>query len=39
MPIAGKVNLNANLEDEGKDEKRAGKIQQKIGEIEKVVGK
>ena len=37
--IAGKVSLNPDLEGEGEDEKRAGKIQQKIGEIEKVVGK
>ena len=37
--IAGKVSLNAELGDEGKDEKRAGKIQQKVGDIEKVVGK
>jgi len=28
-----------DLEGEGKDEKRAGKIRQNIGEIEKVVGK
>jgi len=37
--IAGKVSLNPDLEGEGKDEKRAGKIRQKIGEIEKVAGK
>lgn len=37
--VAGKVSLNADLEDEGKDEKRAGKIQQEIGDLEKVVGK
>ncbi|MBI5521519.1 MAG: CsbD family protein [Desulfarculus sp.] len=37
--IAGIVSLNPVLEGEGKDEKRAGKIQEKIGEIEKVVGK
>jgi uncharacterized protein YjbJ (UPF0337 family) len=37
--IAGKVSRNPELEGEGKDEKRAGKIQEKIGEIEKVVEK
>jgi uncharacterized protein YjbJ (UPF0337 family) len=37
--IAGKVSLNPDLEAEGKDEKRAGKVQAKIGEIEMVVGK
>jgi len=37
--IAGKVSLNNDLEAEGKDENRAGKVQEKIGEIEKVVGK
>ncbi|MGZ6193472.1 MAG: CsbD family protein, partial [Syntrophales bacterium] len=28
--IAGKLSKNPKLEDEGKDEKRAGKIQEKI---------
>ena len=37
--IAGKVSLNSDLEAEGKSEKRAGKVQEKIGDIEKVVGK
>jgi uncharacterized protein YjbJ (UPF0337 family) len=37
--IAGKVSLNPDLEGKGKEEKRAGKIRQKIGEIEKVAGK
>lgn len=37
--IAGKVSMNHDLESEGKDEKMAGKVQQKIGEIEKLVGK
>jgi uncharacterized protein YjbJ (UPF0337 family) len=37
--IAGKVSLNSDLEAEGKNEKQAGKVQEKIGEIEKVVGK
>jgi uncharacterized protein YjbJ (UPF0337 family) len=36
--IAGKVSLNPDLDGEGKDEKMAGKIQQKIGEIKKVAG-
>ena len=37
--IAGNVGMNPNLEAEGKDENRAGKIQEKIGDIEKVLGK
>jgi len=37
--IAGKVSLNNDLEGEGKAENRAGKVQEKIGDIEKVVGK
>jgi uncharacterized protein YjbJ (UPF0337 family) len=37
--VAGKVSLDDDLEDEGKDEKRAGKIWEKISDIEKVVGK
>jgi uncharacterized protein YjbJ (UPF0337 family) len=37
--IAGKVSMNPDLEGEGKDEKIVGKVQEKIGEIEKVVGK
>ncbi|NWF56524.1 MAG: CsbD family protein [Syntrophaceae bacterium] len=37
--IAGKLTMNPKLEAEGKDEKRAGKIQEKIGQIEKVLGK
>ena len=37
--FAGKVSLNAELEGAGKDEKRAGAIQEKIGEVEKVAGK
>ena len=37
--IAGKVSLNNDLEAEGKDEKNAGKVQEKIGDIEKVVNK
>ena len=37
--LAGKASMNAELEGKGKDEKRAGKIQQKVGEIEKIAGK
>jgi len=37
--IAGDVGMNPDLEAEGKDENRAGKIQEKIGDIEKVLGK
>ena len=37
--IVGKASMNHELEGEGMDEKRAGKIKKKIGEIEKVVGK
>jgi uncharacterized protein YjbJ (UPF0337 family) len=37
--IAGKVGLNPDLEAEGKAESRSGDVQEKIGEIKKVVGK
>jgi len=37
--IAGKVSMNPDLEAEGQDEIFAGKAQEKIGQIEKVVGK
>jgi len=37
--IAGKVIMDPDLEAEGKDENSAGKAQEKIGEIKKVVGK
>ena len=37
--IAGKVSGNPELEGKGKDEKMACKIQKKVGEIEKIVGK
>ena len=37
--MAGKVSRDPELEGEGKGEKMAGMIQEKIGEIEKVVGK
>jgi uncharacterized protein YjbJ (UPF0337 family) len=36
--IAGKVSMNPDLEAEGKEERRTGKVQEKIGEIKKVVG-
>lgn len=39
LELAGKVSVNPELEGKGKDEKRSGKIQQKVGEVEKVVGK
>jgi uncharacterized protein YjbJ (UPF0337 family) len=37
--IAGIVSMNPDLEAEGKEEGRSGKVQEKIGEIKKVVGK
>jgi len=37
--VAGKVSMNPDLEAEGQDEILAGKAQEKIGQIEKVVGK
>jgi uncharacterized protein YjbJ (UPF0337 family) len=37
--IAGKVSMNPDLEAEGKAENRTSKVQEKIGEIKKVVGK
>ena len=37
--IAGKIILNPDLEAEGKKENKTGKVQEKIGEIKKVVGK
>jgi uncharacterized protein YjbJ (UPF0337 family) len=37
--IAGKVSMNPDLEAEGKEESRTGEVQEKIGEIKKVVGK
>lgn len=35
---AGKVTKNPRLEEEGADEKTTGKVQKKIGQVEKVVG-
>jgi uncharacterized protein YjbJ (UPF0337 family) len=37
--IAGKLSKNTNLEIEGKEEKIAGKVQEKTGQIKKVFGK
>jgi len=37
--MAGKISMNPKLEAKGKDEKRAGKAQEKVGQIKKVVGK
>jgi uncharacterized protein YjbJ (UPF0337 family) len=37
--IAGKLSDNPKLEGEGTGEKIAGKIQNKIGQINKVIGK
>ena len=37
--IAGKVGMNPDLEAEGQGEMLAGKAQEKIGQIEKVLGK
>lgn len=37
--IAGKLNKDPELEVEGNDEKIAGKVQAKIGQIKSVVGK
>lgn len=37
--IAGKLSNNPSLEAEGNGEKIAGKVQDKIGQVEKVLGK
>ena len=37
--IAGKVSRNRDLEAEGKNESKTGEVQEKIGEIKKIVGK
>ena len=37
--IAGKVTDNPELEAEGTGEKIAGKVQEKIGQVKKVLGK
>ena len=37
--IAGNVGMHPDLEAEGREESRSGKVQEKIGEIKKVVEK
>jgi uncharacterized protein YjbJ (UPF0337 family) len=37
--MAGKVTDNPKLESEGKGENIAGKVQEKIGQVKKVLGK
>jgi uncharacterized protein YjbJ (UPF0337 family) len=37
--MAGKITDNPKLEAKGKDEKIAGKAQEKIGQVKKVLGK
>ncbi|MHB8845713.1 MAG: CsbD family protein [Nitrospirota bacterium] len=37
--IAGKLGMNSRLEAEGTEEKIGGKVQEKIGQIKKVIGK
>jgi uncharacterized protein YjbJ (UPF0337 family) len=37
--IAGKLSNNPSLETKGKEEKIAGKVQEKVGQIKKVFGK
>ena len=37
--IAGEISDNPKLEEEGTGEKIAGKVQGKIGQVEKVLGK
>jgi uncharacterized protein YjbJ (UPF0337 family) len=37
--MAGKITDNPKLESKGKAEKIAGNVQEKIGEVEKVLGK
>ncbi len=37
--IAGKLGMNSHLEVEGKDENLGGKVQEKIGQVKKVIGK
>ena len=38
LPVGNAIG-NSDLEAEGKNEKLAGKVQKKIGEIKKIVGK
>jgi uncharacterized protein YjbJ (UPF0337 family) len=37
--IAGKIGMNPKLEAEGKDENMGGKVQEKVGQVKKVLGK
>ena len=37
--IAGKIIMNPDLEGDGKDENRIGQLQDKVGDVKKVVGK
>jgi len=37
--VAGKLGDNPKLEEEGRDEKIAGKVQEKIAQVKKVFGK
>lgn len=37
--IAGKLGMNPELEAEGRGEKLAGRVQEKIGQVKKVLGK
>lgn len=37
--IAGKITDNPTLENKGKAENRAGKVQKKIGQVKEVLGK
>ena len=37
--MAGKLSLRPELEAEGKDEKSAGRVQEKIGQVKNVLGK
>ena len=36
--VAGDLTDNPKLEDEGTDEKIAGKVQEKVGQVKKVLG-
>ncbi|MBN2041496.1 MAG: CsbD family protein [Spirochaetes bacterium] len=37
--FAEKISMNSGLEASGKDEKRAGKVQEKTGQVKSVLGK
>ncbi len=37
--IAGKLGMDPRLEADGKNENIAGKVQEKVGQIKKVIGK